>query len=121
MQIAGSTAVVTGGASGLGRATAERLHAGGSMLFNPGWHECRDVRFMLTLAEAIFRCAIEREESRGSHWRLDFPDLNTEWGRKNMIAVKEGSRMAVHTRPVAQMPPELTRLVQGQTVVKSVR
>src|SRR6267142_2248811 len=29
MQIAGSTTVITGGASGLGRATAERLHAGG--------------------------------------------------------------------------------------------
>jgi NAD(P)-dependent dehydrogenase (short-subunit alcohol dehydrogenase family) len=30
MQIAGSTAVITGGASGLGRATAEGLHAGGA-------------------------------------------------------------------------------------------
>jgi NAD(P)-dependent dehydrogenase (short-subunit alcohol dehydrogenase family) len=29
MQIAGSTTVITGGASGLGRATAERLHGGG--------------------------------------------------------------------------------------------
>ncbi|HYB69128.1 MAG TPA: SDR family NAD(P)-dependent oxidoreductase, partial [Candidatus Bathyarchaeia archaeon] len=29
MQIAGSTAVITGGASGLGRATAERLHGAG--------------------------------------------------------------------------------------------
>ena len=103
------------------QARAERLHVGGSMLFNPGWHECRDVRFMLTLAEAIFRCAIERRESRGSHWRLDFPDQNADWGQKNMIAVKENGRMAVRTRPVPQMPPELAKLVQGQTVVKSVR
>jgi len=102
------------------QARAEHLHAGGSMLFNPGWHECRDVRFMLTLAEAIFRSAIEREESRGSHWRLDFPDQIAEWGRKNMIAVKENGRMAVRTRPVPPIPPELARLVQGQTVVKTV-
>jgi succinate dehydrogenase / fumarate reductase, flavoprotein subunit len=100
---------------------ADRLHAGGSMLFNPGWHECRDVRFMLTLAEAILRCGIEREESRGSHWRLDFPDQNADWGKKNMIAVNENGRMAVRTRPVPQIPPELAKLVAGQTVVKSVR
>jgi succinate dehydrogenase / fumarate reductase flavoprotein subunit len=99
----------------------ERVHVGGSMLFNPGWHECRDVRFMLTLAEAIFRCAIEREESRGSHWRLDFPDQNPEWGRKNLVAVQEGGRMVVRTRPVPQMPPELERLVRGETVVQVVR
>ena len=103
------------------QARAERLHAGGSMLFNPGWHECRDVRFMLTLAEAIFRCALEREESRGSHWRLDFPDQHPEWGRKNLIAVRDGGRMAVRTRPVPQMPPDLARLVQGETVVPAVR
>jgi succinate dehydrogenase / fumarate reductase flavoprotein subunit len=98
-----------------------RLRVGGSMLFNPGWHECRDVRFMLTLAEAIFRCAIEREESRGSHWRLDFPEQNPEWGRKNLIAVKDGGRMVVRTHPVPQMPPELERLVRGETVVQVVR
>jgi succinate dehydrogenase / fumarate reductase flavoprotein subunit len=100
---------------------AKRMHATGSMLFNPGWHECRDVLFMLTLAEAIFRAAIERAESRGSHWRLDFPDQNPEWGRKNIIIAQENGRMAVRTRPVPQMPPELARLVQGQTVVKTVR
>ncbi|HLY21244.1 MAG TPA: FAD-binding protein [bacterium] len=100
---------------------AKRMHATGSMLFNPGWHECRDVLFMLTLAEAIFRAAIERAESRGSHWRLDFPDQNPEWGRKNIIIAQENGRMAVRTRPVPQMPSELARLVQGQTVVKTVR
>ena len=97
----------------------ERLRAGGSLLYNPGWHECRDVRFMLTLAEAIFRSAIEREESRGAHWRLDFPDQSPEWGRRNMIVVREGDRMAVRARPVPQMPPELARLVQGETAVKT--
>ena len=102
------------------QARATRMHAAGSMLFNPGWHECRDVLFMLTLAEAIFRAAIERAESRGSHWRLDFPEQNPEWGRKNIIVVRENGRMAVRTRPVPQMPPELARLVRGETVVKTV-
>ena len=34
------------------------------------------------LATAIVRSALEREESRGSHWRLDFPETNTQWQRR---------------------------------------
>ena len=92
---------------------AEQLHASGSMLFNPGWHACRDVRFMLTLCEAIFRSAIERKESRGAHWRLDFPDPDPAWGGRNIIAVKSNGRMEITTRPVPPVPAELARLVQG--------
>ena len=91
---------------------AEKLHAAGSMLFNPGWHACRDVRFMLTLCEAIFRSAIERKESRGAHWRLDFPDQDATWGAKNIVAVKSDGGMQITTRPVPQMPADLAQLVQ---------
>jgi len=93
---------------------AERLHVGGSMLFNPGWHACRDVRFMLTLCEAIIRSALERKESRGAHWCLGHPDQDPEWGRKNLVVRRENGYMVVATRPVPQMPPELARLVQTQ-------
>lgn len=91
---------------------AESMRVGGSLLYNPGWHTCRDVRFMLHLCEAILRSALERRESRGAHWRLDFPSQDPEWGRKNIIVARENGRMVVRTRPVPQMPPELARLVQ---------
>ncbi len=94
---------------------AQRLHVGGSMLYNPGLHQCRDVRFMLTLCEAIFRSAIERRESRGAHWRLDHPDQDPEWGRKNLVVWGENRRMIVTTRPVSQMPAPLARVVQART------
>ncbi|HKV43893.1 MAG TPA: FAD-binding protein [bacterium] len=91
----------------------ENLRATGSMLFNPGWHMTRDVRFMLTLCEAIFRSAIERKESRGAHWRLDFGEQTPEWGAKNIVVRKNGGGMTVTTRPVPQMPAELAALVKG--------
>lgn len=91
---------------------AQELRAVGSKLFNPGWHACHDVRFMLTLCEAIFRSGIERQESRGAHWRLDFPDQDPRWGAMNVVVYQENGEMKVTTRPVPQMPPELTRLVQ---------
>jgi succinate dehydrogenase / fumarate reductase flavoprotein subunit len=92
---------------------AEKLRATGSMLFNPGWHMTRDVRFMLTLCEAIFRSAIERKESRGAHWRLDFAEQIPEWGTKNVVVRKDGGGMTVTTRPVPQMPAELIALVKS--------
>jgi succinate dehydrogenase / fumarate reductase flavoprotein subunit len=93
---------------------ADRMHVGGSMLYNPGWHQCRDVRFMLTLCEAIFRSAIERTESRGAHWRLDYPDQDAAWGRKNIVVRRENGAMRVATRPVPEMPPELARLLDAK-------
>jgi len=92
------------------RERADRMHVGGTLLYNPGWHACRDVRFMLTQCEAILRAAIERKESRGAHWRLDFPDQDPEWGRKNIIVKRTDTGMAVATSPVPPMPPELARL-----------
>jgi len=94
---------------------AKKLHAGGSMLFNPGWHACRDVHFMLTLCEAIFRSAIERQESRGAHWRLDCPDRDPRWGTLNVVVYPDNGGMNATTRPVPQTPPELARLVQQGT------
>ena len=91
---------------------AEQLHAGGSMLFNPGWHACRDVRFMLTLCEAIFRSAIERKESRGAHWRLDCPDQDPTWGARNIVVAQSDGRMQVSRRPVPPVPADFTRLVR---------
>jgi len=91
---------------------AAALHVGGSMLFNPGWHACRDVRFMLTMCEAIFRSAIERQESRGAHWRLDYPDQDPRWGTLNVVVSRDDGKMKATTRAVQQMPPDLTRLVQ---------
>lgn len=97
------------------RALQERargLRAVGSMLFNPGWHACHDVRFMLTLCEAIFRSGSERQESRGAHWRLDFPDQTPRWGAMNVVVYRDNGEMKVTSRPVPQMSPELARLVQ---------
>ena len=91
---------------------AEELRVGGSRLFNPGWHTCRDVRFMLKLCEAVFRSAIERQESRGAHWRLDYPNQDPRWGTLNVVVYRDDGKMKPTTRPVPQMPLDLARLIQ---------
>ena len=92
------------------RQRSARVHVPGSRKYNPGWHTARDLRFMLTVAEAIVRAAIERRESRGAHWRLDYLDKDPALGRVNFIAYNEGSQVKLKTRPVPEMPPELAKL-----------
>jgi succinate dehydrogenase / fumarate reductase, flavoprotein subunit len=90
----------------------ERIRVTGSRRYNPGWHTARDLRFMLTIAEAIVRAAIERRESRGAHWRLDYLEKDAALGRINFMAYKDGHELKIKTRPVPQMPPELARLFE---------
>jgi succinate dehydrogenase / fumarate reductase flavoprotein subunit len=88
----------------------------GSRMYNPGWHTTRDVRNMLKVSEVIVRCAIERRESRGAQWRLDYPDPDPEWAKKNLIATRgDDGNVKISTRPVPEMPTELAKLFEVKT------
>lgn len=90
---------------------ATHLRVNPTRKYNPGWHAARDVHFMLKTSEIIVRCALERTESRGAHWRLDYPEPDPEWGGKNLIATKgTGGDVLITTKPRPEMPPELLSL-----------
>ena len=44
--------------------------------------ELREVSNLYLLATAIVRSALERTESRGSHWRSDFPEVSSQWEKR---------------------------------------
>jgi succinate dehydrogenase / fumarate reductase flavoprotein subunit len=89
----------------------DNMRVDGDRIFNPGWHAARDVRFMLQTSEIIVRCALDRKESRGAQWRLDFPDRDDEgWGKKNLIATRDGAMVRIKTCPRPEMPLELQAL-----------
>ena len=94
------------------QARAKNLCIQGSRMFNPGWHGARDIRFMLKTSEIIVRCALARTESRGAQWRLDFPDKDPQWGKQNLIAVKDGDAVKITPRPLPEMPPHLAALFE---------
>ena len=56
--------------------------------YNPGWHTAIDLRNLLTVSEAITRSAIERKESRGGHFREDFPDKRPEFATFNIVTAR---------------------------------
>ena len=62
----------------------------GAREFNPGWHLAIDLQNMLLISECIARAALTREESRGGHTRDDFPGMNPEWRKLNLVLALEG-------------------------------
>jgi succinate dehydrogenase / fumarate reductase flavoprotein subunit len=94
---------------------ARRVGVGGNREYNPGWHTALDLANLLTVSEAITRAAIERKESRGGHFRDDFPEKDPAAGRFNVV-IRKGERgeMRLSREPIAEMPAELKKIVEDQ-------
>jgi succinate dehydrogenase flavoprotein subunit len=96
-------------------ARARRAGVTGHREYNPGWHTSIDLGHLLTVSEAITRSALERKESRGGHFREDFPEKDPKYSTFNIVTVKgaDGS-MQVRRVPLPQMPAELKQIVEEQ-------
>ncbi|MGI9371344.1 MAG: succinate dehydrogenase/fumarate reductase flavoprotein subunit, partial [Hyphomicrobiales bacterium] len=47
---------------------------GTNLAFNLTWHDWLNMRSLCDISDAIARAALARENSRGAHYRKDFPD-----------------------------------------------
>ncbi len=99
------------------RERAGRMAVPGGPAYNPGMSTARDVHFMLIVSEAIVRGGIERRESRGSQWRLDYPERDPELGTLNFVARQRDGQMAVLPVAIPPMPAPLQELAAGETRV----
>jgi len=94
-------------------ARARRVKASGHREYNPGWHAALDLSNLLTVSEAITRSALERKESRGAHFRGDYPSKDAQFGRINIIVRKDkDGSMQVSRQPIPEMPAELKQIIQ---------
>jgi succinate dehydrogenase / fumarate reductase flavoprotein subunit len=92
---------------------AERVAVGGNREYNPGWHTALDLENLLTVSEAIARAAIERKESRGAHFREDFPGKDPAWGKTTLVLRKgKGGEMELHREPIPEMPAALKQIIE---------
>ena len=67
--------------------------------FNRLWIEALEVASMFDVAEMVVRSALFREESRGAHYREEYPETRKEW-LKHTCVREQDSKMDLTTRPV---------------------
>jgi succinate dehydrogenase / fumarate reductase flavoprotein subunit len=95
------------------RGRAAKAGVTGNRDYNPGWHTAIDLRNLLDVSEAITRSALERRESRGGHFREDFPGKDAEWAKWNVhVALGSDGTMEVTRSPISEMPAELAQVVR---------
>jgi len=85
----------------------------GNREYNPGWHTALDLDNLLVVAEAITRSALARKESRGGHFRDDFPDKDPAYGTFNFVVQQNADgQMSLSREALAPMPPELKAVIE---------
>jgi len=95
------------------KAREERVGVSGNREYNPGWHTAIDLNNLLTVSEMVTRAALERKESRGAHFRDDYPKKDDKLGTFNIVIRKgAGGEMQVRREPIPEMPPELKQIIE---------
>lgn len=94
---------------------ARNVKIEGSRMYNPGWHMAYDLGNMITYAQAVTKCALQREDSRGAHTRLDYPNPNPEDAKWNSLVKKDNNgEMLVSKVPVMEVPREIIKVLESE-------
>jgi fumarate reductase flavoprotein subunit len=88
--------------------------AGSDLAFNLTWHDWMNLKNLILVSKAIRFAAMARDDSRGAHYREDFPEVrDLENSHYTCVNWSEG-RFAITTRPV-----RFTRVRPGETLLRT--
>ncbi|MBX2892963.1 MAG: fumarate reductase/succinate dehydrogenase flavoprotein subunit [Saprospiraceae bacterium] len=95
------------------RERATKVRVVGNREYNGGWHTALDLQNLLTVSEAITLAALHRKESRGAHFREDFPNKDAESGTFNLVIRKgAGGQMEIVRQPLLEVRPDLKEVIE---------
>ena len=78
---------------------------GGTRILNREWMETIELRNMLDVVGAMVAAALTRTETRGAHYRQDFPERNDEEWLANLYVRRNGEDDEVEKRPLVGEDP----------------
>ena len=97
------------------RARAVQVSVAGNREYNPGWHTALDLDNLLTVSEAITRSAIERKESRGGHFRDDYPQKDPKAQRYNIVTRRASDgTMVIDRVDIPPLPQHLQQVIDEE-------
>ena len=89
---------------GLREERAQRVQAAaGPATYNYEWEEALETHAIVRLAEMTAASALAREESRGHHWRTDFPEMRPEWAKHTIVKRTDEEAYNVTDAPVVRL------------------
>ncbi len=95
------------------KVASDRVGVDGNREYNSGWHTALDLHNLLTVSEIITRAALERKESRGAHFRDDFPAKDERYGGFNIVVQKgAGDEMQLTREPIPAMREDLKQIIE---------
>src|SRR5690606_32761646 len=80
--------------------------------YNLTWHDWLNLDSLLHVSQAIVHAALAREDSRGAHFREDFPDVHDLENSWFSIIRQSDGLLQLERRPVS-----FTRVLPGQTIL----
>jgi fumarate reductase flavoprotein subunit len=87
--------------------------AGTDLAFNLTWHDWLNLKSLLLVSKCIRTAALAREDSRGAHFRSDFPQVRDLENSRYTCVSYHDARFEVSTRPVVY-----TRVKPGETLLE---
>lgn len=86
--------------------------ASDNLAFNLTWHDWLNLRSLCDISEVITKAGLARENSRGAHYRTDFPDAGRMEDSEFTVARLDGDNVTVTREPV-----QFTLVRPGETVL----
>ena len=86
--------------------------ASDNLAFNLTWHDWLNLRSLCDISEVITKAGIARENSRGAHFRIDYPDSGKMEDSDYTVAT-----LANDTVTVTREPVQFTIVRPGETIL----
>lgn len=85
-----------------------RVGVAGGKACNISWNDWLNMRNLLDVSAIVGQSALKRQESRGAHYRNDFPKKNNKEYLKNFFIKREKGETKIYERPVVlnRLKPE---------------